>query len=84
MCVCVYAVRMTIEEIKTINLDELFGSGEGISEFITNNAVPLVGKLTHTNFQMYEKMNKPMLMLFLDLTNEDNTDDKSKLMLLIL
>lgn len=58
-----------------INLDELFGHGEGVEQWITNNAAPLVGKLTHLNFRIYEKMMKPMLMLFMDLTNEHQTND---------
>lgn len=56
--------------VKSINLDELYGEKFGLKEWINKNAVPLVGKLTNSNFKLYEKLPNPMLMLFLDLTHE--------------
>ena len=56
--------------VKTINLDEFFGEKFGLKEWIDKNAIPVLGKLTASNFKLYEKIPNPMLMLFLDLTNE--------------
>ena len=58
---------------KAINLDELFAEGSnrgGVQSWIVENTVPLVGKLTNSNFALYGQINKPMLMLFLDLNRE--------------
>jgi thiol-disulfide isomerase/thioredoxin len=54
----------------TINLDELYGDNAGIQSWILKNAIPLVGKMTPQNFLMYEKQGLPILMMFLDLTDE--------------
>ena len=56
---------------KTVNLDEI-GAGESLSlkTWIAASSVPLVGKLTATNFALYDKVGKPMLMLFLNLEHE--------------
>jgi thiol-disulfide isomerase/thioredoxin len=54
----------------TINLDEFYDQKVGLSEWIVGKSVPLVGKLTPHNFQLYEKITKPMLMMFLDLRDE--------------
>lgn len=54
----------------TINLDELYGDNAGIQAWILKNSLPLVGKMTGNNFLMYEKQGLPILMLFLDLTDE--------------
>jgi len=64
---------------KAINLDEFYGEKIGLSEWIVQSAVPLVGKLTHTNFRLYDKIGKPMLMLFLDLTHEDATSSVGRI-----
>lgn len=64
--------------INTINLNELFDKG-GIKGWITMNAIPLVGKLTGSNFRLYEKLPRAMIMLFLDLTNEDQSADPSRI-----
>ena len=40
---------------------------EYIFEFLNRHSIPLVGKLTGNNFALYEKLNIPMLMMFLDL-----------------
>mmetsp|Transcript_5623 Transcript_5623/g.9247 ORF Transcript_5623/g.9247 Transcript_5623/m.9247 type:complete len:748 (-) Transcript_5623:127-2370(-) len=54
-----------------VNLDELYGSDDGgIKSWVLKNALPLVGKMTGQNFLMYEKLGLPMLMMFLDLSNE--------------
>ena len=50
---------------KTINLDELYGERSSTKEWILKSAVPLVGKLTGQNFGLYEKLQIPMLMMFL-------------------
>jgi len=54
----------------TVNLDEFYDQKVGLSEWIVVKSVPVVGKLTPHNFQLYEKLTKPMLMMFLDLTDE--------------
>lgn len=54
----------------SINLDELYGDNAGIQAWILKNAIPLVGKMTPLNFLMYEKQGLPILMMFLDLTDE--------------
>ena len=61
--------------MKTINLDELYGEKYGLKEWINTNAIPLVGKLTHNNFKLYDKIPNPMLMLFLDLSHELSTSN---------
>jgi len=38
---------------------------------VAQRAVPLVGKMTAQNFKLYEALNLPMLLMFLDLTHED-------------
>mgnify|MGYP003385852118 FL=1 len=53
----------------SINLDEFVDYSLGLSEWIISKSVPLVGQITPHNFQMYNKINKPMLMLFLDLSD---------------
>lgn len=40
--------------------------------------MPAVGQLTGENFQLYEKTGRPMLMLFLDLTNAAATSDPGR------
>jgi thioredoxin-like negative regulator of GroEL len=64
---------------KTINLNNLYDEKYGLKGWINNNAIPLVGKLTGNNFQLYEKIALPMLMLFLDLTNEDMTSNPGRI-----
>lgn len=64
--------------MKSINLDELYGEKIGVKEWINNNAISLVGKLTNSNFKLYEKIPNPMLMLFLDLSHEHLSRDPSK------
>jgi thioredoxin-like negative regulator of GroEL len=54
----------------TINLDELYGDNAGIQAWIIKNSIPLVGKMVPQNFLMYEKQGLPILMMFLDLTEE--------------
>ena len=54
----------------TINLDELYGENIGISSWILKNSIPLVGKMTNNNFLLYEKQGLPILMMFLNLTDE--------------
>lgn len=57
-------------EQHAVNLDELFGDMGGIKEWVAKHAIPLVGKMTPQNFQLYEKQGLPILMMFLDLTDE--------------
>lgn len=64
---------------KTINLNNLYDEKYGLIGWINNNAIPLVGKLTGNNFQLYEKIALPMLMLFLDLSNEDMTSSPGRI-----
>ncbi|KAJ1432618.1 hypothetical protein B484DRAFT_313858, partial [Ochromonadaceae sp. CCMP2298] len=54
----------------SVNLDELYGENAGIKSWVLKNSLPLVGKMTGTNFLLYEKQRLPILMLFLDLTDE--------------
>mmetsp|Transcript_36873 Transcript_36873/g.73380 ORF Transcript_36873/g.73380 Transcript_36873/m.73380 type:complete len:717 (+) Transcript_36873:43-2193(+) len=54
----------------SINLDELYGDNAGIQAWILKNSIPLVGKMTPQNFLMYEKQGLPILMMFLDLSDE--------------
>jgi len=63
---------------KSVNLDELYDVSGGIVGWINMNSVPLVGKMTVYNFRMYEKLSHPILMLFLDLTNEFNSVEPGK------
>lgn len=56
--------------LKSINLDEMYDEKLSLKDWVAFNAIPLVGKLTHQNFRSYEKIPRPMLMLFLDLSNE--------------
>lgn len=55
----------------TINMDEFIGEDYGIKGWIERKSIPLVGKLTPESFRLYEKLNLPMALLFLDLTHED-------------
>ena len=64
--------------VRAINLDAMFGEKFGLKEWINNNAIPLVGKMTNSNFKLYEKIPNPMLMLFLDLTHEAASLDPGK------
>ena len=63
--------------ITTVNLNELFDQG-GIKGWISLNAIPLVGKLTSLNFRLYEKLPRAMIMMFLDLTNEGQSEDPGR------
>lgn len=58
---------------RSINLDELYGDGMGIDNWILKNSVPLVAKMIPENFLMYEKLGLPMLLLFLDLEYESRS-----------
>lgn len=66
-------------EKHTINIDELFGDGDGIKQWIIKNSIPLVGKMTPQNFPLYEKLGIPMLLLFIDLTDELLTSEPGKI-----
>ena len=63
---------------KSINLDEFYGEKLNIKDWILQSAMPLVGKLTHTNFALYEKRSLPMLMMFLDLEDEHLTSSPGR------
>lgn len=66
---------------KATNLDELFAEGAnrgGVQSWIVHNTVPLVGKLTNSNFHLYSQIQKPMLMLFLDLQREQYITNDSE------
>ncbi len=63
------------ETTHAINLDELYGDKMGAKEWILKNAIPLVGKMTAQNFGLYDKLGTPMLLLFLDLTDEAASSD---------
>eukprot|EP01038_Epipyxis_sp_PR26KG_P007679 gene7679-10449_t len=66
----------TEDEIHTINLDELYGEKMGIKQWVAKKAIPLVGKMTPLNFGLYNKIGLPMLLFFLDLTDETMTNDQ--------
>ena len=57
-----------------INLNELYGEKGGLKGWVNDNAIPLVGHLTNENFKLYDKIAKPMLILFLDLTHAHATN----------
>lgn len=61
-----------------VNLNELYGEQQGLKEWLLSHSIPLVGKLTHKNFGLYEKIQKPMLLLFLDLADEDRTSQPGR------
>lgn len=52
---------------QSVNLDEFYGDKLNIKDWIVQHSIPVVGKLTGNNFPMYEKLNLPMLLMFLDL-----------------
>lgn len=58
------------EQFHSINMDELYGERSSMKEWLLKQAIPLVGKMTPLNFALYEKLNMPMLMMFLDLREE--------------
>ena len=55
---------------RALNLDDFFDKEQGLTEWITRNSIPLVGRMTGSNFQLYEKIGLPMLLMFLDLSND--------------
>ena len=67
--------------IKVINLEELYGNNMNVKDWIKRSAIPLVGKLSGHNAGTYEKVitdyGIPIVMLFLDLSDEMNTKDKT-------
>jgi thiol-disulfide isomerase/thioredoxin len=67
----VYMMSSDMHTPHTINLDELYGEKGGLKEWIMSHSIPLVGRMTPQNFLLYEKLNKPMLLMFLNLTNEE-------------
>ena len=55
--------------IRSLNLDDFYDNKVGgLTEWIAQNSIPLVGHLTGNNFQLYESIGRPMLMMFLDLS----------------
>lgn len=60
----------------SINLDELFGDNAGIPAWVQKYSIPLVGKITGQNFGLYEKQGLPILMMFLDLTDDYSKSTK--------
>jgi thiol-disulfide isomerase/thioredoxin len=54
----------------SINMNELYDVDGGMKEWIMRKSIPLVGKITPQNFPLYERLNIPMLLLFLDLEHE--------------
>jgi Thioredoxin-like domain len=49
-----------------------------IKDWVLQNAIPLVGRLTGNNFPLYNKLNLPMLMMFLNLEHEDRTSSPGR------
>lgn len=45
-----------------------------LSEFVETRSLPLVGELTANNFGQYEKLLRPMFLLFLDLRGHDRSN----------
>ena len=68
------------DQYHSINLNELFGDGVGPKEWIIKNSIPLVAKMTPQNFGLYEKLGIPILMMFLDLTDEMQSSNPGRLM----
>lgn len=66
----VYMISSDIDTPYTINLDELYNEKGGLKEWILQHSIPLVGRMTPQNFLLYEKQQLPMLLMFLNLTNE--------------
>ena len=67
--------------IKVINLEELYGNHMDVKDWIKRSAIPLVGKLSGFNAGTYEKVitdyGIPIVLLFLDLSDEMNTRDRT-------
>ena len=63
---------------QSINLDEFYGEKLNIKDWILQASIPSVAKLTESNFALYEKLNLPMLMMFLDLEHEDVTSQPGR------
>lgn len=67
------------EEYHSINLDEFYGENFGVKEWLLKKSIPLAGKITGSNFGLYEKLNIPMLLMFLDLTDADQSSQPGKI-----
>lgn len=53
----------------SINMNEL-DNDMGIRQWVERKSIPLAGKVSGENFLQYEKTGLPMLLMFLDLTDE--------------
>lgn len=67
------------DDFHSINLDEFYGEKFGVKEWLLKKSIPLVGKITGANFGLYEKLNIPMLLMFLDLTDADHSSQPGKI-----
>jgi thiol-disulfide isomerase/thioredoxin len=52
-------------QFHSINLDEFFGESFGVKEWLLKKSVPLAGKITNSNFALYEKVGNVLLTLSL-------------------
>ena len=59
---------------RSVSSYSLGDQSKSLSDWINEVSLPLVGELTTSNFAQYEKLGKPMLLLFLDLP-KDKTED---------
>jgi thiol-disulfide isomerase/thioredoxin len=58
----------------SINLDgEFFGESLNIRSWIQENSIPLVSEMGPANFKLFEQLNLPMLLLFLNLDDKDKS-----------
>ena len=60
---------------RSINLDELFGETLNIKDWIQENSIPLVSHMLPSNFKLFETLNLPMLLLFLNLDDKDKSSN---------
>lgn len=57
---------------RAINIDEL-DADTGMQRWIETMSIPLVAKMDEQNFLIYERLGLPMLLMFLDLSEEHLT-----------
>ena len=73
----VTTIMDTVPRPRCISFDQLYNQknmgDKHLFNWILRNTLPLVSELTPVTFLLYEQVNKPMLMLFLDMTYRSQT-----------
>jgi thioredoxin-like negative regulator of GroEL len=63
--------------VEALTMDDFYTEGnKSLQDWVRESSVPPVAELTPYNFALYEKLNRPMLIMFLDLSSvraEDGT-----------